>query len=102
MTKPVNINPKINVYHNNGTGRDSFISKTCGGFYKSGSITVHTYNYSLRSYDAKPVVFRNDFLKMSQNFVKKEIVPIIIETQKKQRATSARLSKPKFYTPKFE
>jgi len=100
MTKPVNLNPKINIYHNNGTGRDSFISKTCGGFYKSCNITVHTYNFTLRSYDAKPIILRNDFLKMSQNFVRKEIIPIIKETSKKQRATSARLSKPKYYTPK--
>jgi hypothetical protein len=39
---------------------------------------------------------------MSQNFVKKEVVPLIIQANKKQRATSARLSKPKYYTPKYE
>ena len=100
MIKSVNINPKINIYHNNGSGRDSFISNTCGGFYKSGGITVHTYSYSLRNYGSKPVVLKNDFLKMSQNFVKKEVVPFIKETTRLQRATSARLSKPKYYTPK--
>ena len=43
---------------------------------------------------------KNDFLKMSQNFVKKEVVPLINDISKKQRATSARLSTPKYYTPK--
>jgi GT2 family glycosyltransferase len=100
LTKAVNINPKICIYHNNGSGRDSFISKTCGGFYKSGNLTVHTYNYHLRNYDVKPVVLRNDYLKMTQNFIRKEVVPILNETSKKQRATSARLSKPKHITPK--
>jgi hypothetical protein len=99
--KCVNINPKIGIYHSSGSGRDSFISKTCGGFYKSGNITVHTYNYALRSYDAKPVILRNDYLKMSQTFVRKEQRTTINEVSKKQRATSARLAKPRHYTPKY-
>ena len=100
LTKSVNIKPKINIYHNNGSGRDSFISETCGGFYKSGEITVHTYTYTLRNYNLKPVFMKNDFLKKSQNFVRKEVIPLINNISKIQRVTSARLSKPKYYTPK--
>jgi hypothetical protein len=40
-------------------------------------------------------------MRQSQNFVKKEFVPVIQETQRKQRVQSARLSQPKFYTPKY-
>jgi hypothetical protein len=77
-----------------------FISSGGGGFLKS-NITgnnphVNTFYKTLRSYEPIKPTKKYDYLNLTRSFVKKEFVPVLAETARKQRIQSARLSKPKY------
>lgn len=59
---------------------------------------------NLRSYPKSPIYQKKnkDTLLMSQNIIKKEYIPLLNSTSKKQRLLSAYLSKPKYITQKFD
>ena len=96
VIKRCNINPKFSIYKSNGKGRDSYIYYNNGGFYKNPK------KLYLRDYDYNPYVNEptrknkydyNRYVKMFRT--PKEIKADKI-LAKQQRATSARLSRPKF------
>lgn len=101
--KNTHITSKFPIYRTNGLGRDSYIYKSCGGFY-------HEYNYpsnykvffsSLRNYRYDPYV--NEPLMKSTNdyqrYAKLYQTPVQaknnIQNRQYQRALSARLARPK-------
>ena len=95
--KNVNINPKFPIYKSNGGGRDSYIYYNCGGFYQTKK--NNDFSRNLRNY--QPYETENvERAKYDYNrYVKMFRSPKEIEKSKSlaklQRATSARLSKPK-------
>jgi hypothetical protein len=76
-----------------GCGRDSYISTSCGGFFK----TTDSINFPtvLRQYEVKSLPKKNDFLFYSKVFLKPDDKKLLSTLSYKQRAQSARLSKPK-------
>jgi hypothetical protein len=66
--KPYNVLSKVTIYKSDGMGRDQYIVKDCGGFYKGGSNYSNGFRTSLRNYDVKPTkVLPNDFSLLSKN-----------------------------------
>ncbi len=76
-----------------GCGRDSYISTSCGGFYR----TEQSINFpsQLRNYEVKKLPKQNDFLFYSKAFLKPEEKTYLRTLSVKQKIQSARLSKPK-------
>ena len=93
-TKATNINPKFPIYKSNGYGRDSYIYTTCGGFYKTNN--YKGFANSLRSYDSYPVRKKYDFISYANNYQSPKEIEMKRKLARIQRATSARLAKPKF------
>jgi hypothetical protein len=56
---------------------------------------VSNFYSNLRSYEPTKVTRKNDYLKYTQTFVKKEYISVLQEKTRNQRALSARLSRPK-------
>jgi hypothetical protein len=56
--KSCDINPKFPIYRANGTGRDMYIKRNCGGFYHSNNYPVHYSKFfgELRNYEYDPIV----------------------------------------------
>ena len=102
--KNTNINPKFPIYKSNGRGRDSYIYYNCGGFYQIRN--NNDFSKNLRNY--QPYITENaERAKYDYNrYVKMFRSPKEIEKSKNlaklQRATSARLSKPKHQKIKDE
>lgn len=100
--KPYNVLSKVTIYKSDGMGRDQYIVKDCGGFYKGGSNYSNGFRTSLRNYDVKPTkVLPNDFSLLSKNHLLNSVKQKIEETSKKQRIQSARLSVPKKVSQKY-
>jgi hypothetical protein len=103
-TKNYNVISKVNIYKSDGNGRDQYIVRDCGGFYKEGSKAVnpHTFRTSLRNYESKPTrIAVNNFSELCKNHLLKSTKEKLIETSKKQRVQSARLSVPKKVNSKY-
>jgi hypothetical protein len=100
--KPYNVLSKVTIYKSDGMGRDQYIVKDCGGFYKSGENYNSSFRTSLRNYNTKPTkVLQNDFSLLSKNHLLNSVKQKIEETTKKQRIQSARLSVPKKVVQKY-
>ena len=95
MVKSANITPKFAIYKSDGYGRDSYIYSTCGGFYKVNN--YKGFNNSLRSYDNYTNYKKYDYIHYANNYRTPKEVSDKIALFRRQRATSARLSKPKVY-----
>lgn len=102
-TKSYNIVSKVALYKSDGAGRDQYIVKDCGGFYREGPniqkpITPYTFKTLLRSYERTPTIIKpNDFSYYSKTFQTKKEKNNSIQQIRKQKSTSERLSTPKKY-----
>jgi hypothetical protein len=100
--KFTNINPKFSIYQSDGCGRDSYIIKNCGGFYqlRPGNYKQNYFG-NLRNYNYDPFVNdnfnrkENDYMRYVRMYRTPKEIQASKDLSKKQRATSARLSKPK-------
>ncbi len=95
MIRPTKIESKVVIYKNVGCGRDSYISASCGGFFKTQKAVE--FPTLLRQYEVRPQPKKNDFLFYSQAFVKPEDKIYLRTLSQNQRAQSARLAQPKQY-----
>ena len=93
-TKATNINPKFPIYKSNGRGRDSYIYSSCGGFYKVND--YRGFVNSLRSYDTYQLKKKNDFVHYANTYLTPKEINEKRNLSRIQRATSARLARPKF------
>lgn len=94
--KNYNVVSKVSIYKSDGNGRDQYIVKDCGGFYRIGQNSMQSFKTSLRAYDLKPTkIILNDFSTYCKGYLtNKEKERKEVEV-KKQRVLSARLSAPK-------
>ena len=107
--KSCNINPKFPIYRSNGTGRDMYIKGDCGGFYHKQSFPIHYSKFfgELRYYDYDPIVnerlvkSKYDYQRYVKMFRTPQEIGAAIQLRTRQRATSARLSTPKYQRRKF-
>ena len=108
--KSCDINPKFPIYRANGTGRDMYIKRNCGGFYHSNNYPVHYSRFfgELRNYEYDPIVnerlvkSKYDYQRYVKMFRTPNEIRESIQLGKRQRATSARLATPKYQKRKFE
>lgn len=99
--KPYNVISKLAIYRTDGSGRDQYIVKDCGGFFNSTG-NSHNFKDTFRQYDKKPTfVSNNDFSHKSKLHILKPVKEKMLEVQKKQRILSARLSVPKKVNTKY-
>lgn len=95
-TKNYNVISKVSIYKSDGNGRDQYIVKDCGGFYKIGQNSFNTFKTSLRSYDVKPTkIILNDFSTYCKGFQTNKERERKETELKSQRVLSVRLSAPK-------
>ncbi len=102
--KSVNINPKFPIYKSNGGGRDSYIYYNCGGFYqlrgsKDFSRNLRQYQPSVTENAEKAKYDYNRYVKMFRSPKEIEKSKTLAKTQ---RATSARLARPRVQKLKEE
>ena len=102
--KSTNINPKFPIYKSNGRGRDSYIYYNCGGFYqlrgnKDFSRNLRQYQPSVTENAEKAKYDYNRYVKMFRSPKEIEKSKTLAKTQ---RATSARLARPKVQKLKEE
>ena len=103
------INPKFPIYKSNGYGRDSYIYNDCGGFYHKHNFSHHYKEFfgKLRYYDYDPIVnerlvkSKYDYQRYVKMFRTPQEIGNAIQLRTRQRATSARLSTPKYQRRKF-
>ena len=108
--KTCNITPKFPIYRANGTGRDMYIKGTCGGFYHTQSYPIHYSRFfgELRNYEYDPIVNERlvknkyDYQRYVKMFRSPKEIEDAIQLRTRQRATSARLSRPKRQKNKFQ
>lgn len=93
--KTTNINPKFPIYKSNGYGRDSYIYSSCGGFFRCNS--SKNFFQSLREYNIFSNKKKYDYLYYANNFKSPKEILEKNKLARKQRATSARLARPKFW-----
>ena len=93
-TKASNINPKFPIYKPNGLGRDSYIYSSSGGFYKAENYPG--FVNSLRSPMNFPTLKKYDYVYYANHFAHPHVVNKRNKLYRYQRATSARLAKPKY------
>lgn len=104
------ITPKFPIYRANGTGRDTYIKGNCGGFYHQHNYPVHYSSFfgSLRHYDYDPIVnerlvkSKYDYQRYVKMFRTPKEIDKTIHLRSRQRATSARLARPKYQKIKFQ
>ena len=86
-----------------------YIKGTCGGFYHPQSYPVHFSKFfgDLRYYDYDPIVnerlvkSKYDYQRYVKMFRTPQEISNAIQLRTRQRATSARLSTPKYQRRKF-
>ena len=112
-SKNYNVLSKVSVYKSDGMGRDQYIVRDCGGFYRGGynnsfnpghlnCPAPHLFGSTLRSYNVKPTKIPfNDFSQLSRNHVLESNKIKQNEIGTKQRLHSARLSAPKKVNQKY-
>ena len=107
--KSTKVTPKFAIYRCDGTGRDTYIQRSCGGFYHVFNYPVHYQKFfgQLREYSHDSFV--NESLEKNkynyQKYVKlfrtpKEIVQAN-KLRKIQRNSSAKLAVPKYIKEKY-
>lgn len=107
--KACNITPKFPIYRANGTGRDMYIKEDCGGYYHPVNFPVHYTRFfgDLRHYAYDPIVnerlvkSKYDYQRYVKMFRSPKEIGKAIDLRTRQRATSARLSRPKYQKQKF-
>ena len=108
--KSTRISPKFAIYRCDGSGRDTYIQKSCGGFYHLYNFPVNYKSFfgSLREYSYDPFV--NEKLEKNkynfQKYVKlfstpKEAIQAN-KLRKLQRTSSAKLAVPKYIREKYD
>ena len=108
--KTCNITPKFPIYRANGTGRDMYIKGTCGGFYHPQSYPIHYSKFfgELRNYEYDPIVNERlvknkyDYQRYVKMYRSPKEIDDAIQLKTRQRATSARLSRPKRQKMKYQ
>ena len=107
--KSTKMSPKFAIYRCDGSGRDTYIQRSCGGFYHAYNFPVHYKSFfgNLREYSYDPFV--NEKLEKNkynyQKYVKlfrtpKEIIQAN-KLRKLQRTSSAKLAVPKYIREKY-
>lgn len=91
--KTANINPKFSIYKSDGFGRDSYIVSTSGGFFQATHPKF--FPLTLRTHGGYSIYKNNDYLNYANHFESQSAIMQKKLLFKKQRALSARLSKPK-------
>ena len=107
--KSCNINPKFPIYRADGSGRDMYVKGNCGGFYHAQNFPIHFSRFfgELRYYDYDPVVnerlIKNkyDYQRYVKMFRNPKEIENAVKLGTRQRATSARLSVPKYQKKKY-
>lgn len=111
--KSYNVISKVSVYKSDGQGRDQYIVRDCGGFYRGGfnndfnpghlnCYAPYLFSSTLRSYNTRPTkIPYNDFSQLSKNHVIEQNKKKQNEIAKRQRVVSARLSAPKKVNQKY-
>jgi hypothetical protein len=103
--KSSKISPKFPIYKTSGNGRDMYIYYNCGGFYNKNynENSYRKYIGGLRRYEYDPyvnnsvIIKKNDYGRYSRLFKSPKEILLNNKLANKQRATSARLARPKFF-----
>ena len=108
--KSCSIIPKFPIYRSNGSGRDMYIKRNCGGFYHPQNFPIHYTRFfgELRNYEYDPYVNERlvkgkyDYQRYVKMFRSPQEIEDAIKLRSRQRVTSARLSKPKYQRIKYK
>ena len=108
--KSCEMTPKFPIYRSNGTGRDMYIKRNCGGFYHPYNFPIHYTKFfgDLRYYKYDPIVNERlvknkyDYQRYVKMFRTPQEIDDSIQLRTRQRATSARLATPKYQRAKYQ